>query len=322
MKYLRLLLTIPLLAFIPNTEIETGIETQQSAAKPKASEKMREFVCSISKYARGVKPGFVIIPQNGIEVAFNNLDPEGETNKAYMDAIDGFAVEDLFFDGTLKTDSYRLAMLRKVTKDKQVLFSDFITTPDAVETVAQKSQTENFLFFPRTKTNEHYHTIPENIQDENANDILKFADAKNYLYLINASAYRTKKQYLDAVAATNYDLVAIDLYYENVKLTAKEVAPLKIKANGGKRLVLSYMNIGAAENWRYYWKKGWKINNPLWIKKKYQGYDDEFYVQYWHPEWQKIITGNKNSYIKKILDAGFDGVFLDNIEAYYALYNK
>jgi cysteinyl-tRNA synthetase len=81
------------------------------------------------------------------------------------------------------------------------------------------------------------------------------------------------------------------------------------------------VNIGAAENWRPYWKKDWKINNPVWIKKKYQGYDDEFYVEYWHPAWQKIITGNKNSYIRKILDAGFDGAFLDNIEAYYALYH-
>ncbi len=322
LKYFRLLIALPLFAVMTTPAQTKRIATQRIQAKPKASEKMRELVCDISKYARGIKPGFIIIPQNGIEVAFNDLNPQGKTHSGYMAAIDGVAVEDLFFDGKLQTDTYRLHMLREFRHEKQVLFSDYITTDASVEKVADLSHKENFLFFPRTKTNEHYHTIPKNIPDENSRDVTKLAEAKNYLYLINASAYKTKKDYLDALAATNYDLVAIDLYYDDAPLTPKDIEPLKTKANGAKRLVLSYVNIGAAENWRPYWKKGWKINNPGWIKKKYHGYDDEFYVQYWHPEWQKIITGNKNSYVKKILDAGFDGAFLDNIEAYYALYHK
>ena len=38
-------------------------------------------------------------------------------------------------------------------------------------------------------------------------------------------------------------------------------------------------------------------------------------------DWQEIIYGNDDSYAKKIIDAGFNGVYLDNIEAYYFLYN-
>ena len=83
-----------------------------------------------------------------------------------------------------------------------------------------------------------------------------------------------------------------------------------------------YINIGSAENFRYYWDGNWIIGDPAWIKKKYEGYQDEFYVEFWNPEWQKIIYGNNNSYMKKILDAGFDGAYLDNVEAYYFLYNK
>jgi len=82
------------------------------------------------------------------------------------------------------------------------------------------------------------------------------------------------------------------------------------------------MNIGAAENWRYYWYGNWIINDPVWIKKNYAGYEDEFYVQFWHQDWQNIIYGNDESYLKKIVDAGFDGVYLDNVEAYYFLYNN
>lgn len=32
--------------------------------------------------------------------------------------------------------------------------------------------------------------------------------------------------------------------------------------------------------------------------------------------WQAIIYGNDNSYLKKIIDAGFDGVYLDIIDAF------
>ncbi|MDX9931725.1 MAG: endo alpha-1,4 polygalactosaminidase, partial [Bacteroidales bacterium] len=93
-------------------------------------------------------------------------------------------------------------------------------------------------------------------------------------------------------------------------------------ANGAQRLVIAYMNIGSAENYRYYWQDDWKLHNPNWIKKKYEGYDDEFWVEFWNEDWQKIIFGNNDSYTKKIIDAGFDGAYLDNVEAYYFLYYK
>ncbi|HRN98953.1 MAG TPA: endo alpha-1,4 polygalactosaminidase, partial [Flavobacterium sp.] len=133
--------------------------------------------------------------------------------------------------------------------------------------------------------------------------------------------FETKEAFLKAVEATNYDLIVIDLYYDNTAfpLTAYDVARLKKKANGGKRLALSYINVGAAENWRYYWQPEWKLESPAFLKKKYQGYDNEFYVQYWDGEWRDIIFGNDDSYMRKILDAGFDGAYLDNMEAYIYL---
>ena len=85
-------------------------------------------------------------------------------------------------------------------------------------------------------------------------------------------------------------------------------------------MVISYINIGAAENWRYYWKDDWKLHHPRWLKKPYKGYQDEIWVKFWKKDWQEIIYGNDNSYMKKILDAGFDGAYLDNVEAYYFLY--
>ena len=288
----------------------------------KAAVKMQDFVIDISKYARSIDSNFVIIPQNGPELAFEKLNTDGKFRKAYIDAIDGIAVEDLFYNGKPKIDQYRLQILRKLQTEKQVMVSDFITKDDAIELIKSQSSKENFLLYPRVSSNEHYREIPEIVPNENDKDILQLSDAKNYLYLINPANIRTKRAYIKAISETNFDMITIDLFFNDEPLTPKDVEQLKRKANGGKRLIISYVNIGAAENWRYYWNRNWQLNDPIWLKKKYVGYEDEFYVQFWHEDWKNIIYGNPESYVKKILDAGFDGAFLDNVEAYYFLYNK
>lgn len=288
----------------------------------KAAVKMQDFVIAISKYARSIDSNFVIIPQNGPELAWEKLNTSGNFRADYLNAVDGIAVEDLFYDGKLKTDKYRLQLLRKLQTKKQVMVSDFITDSTAIDAVKSQIQKEGFLLYPRLSNNEHYREIPEIVPQENDKDIIKLSDAKNYLYLINPANIRTKRAHIKAIAETNFDLVTIDLFFNGEPLTPADLEKLKKKANGGKRLIISYVNIGAAENWRYYWKRNWTLNDPVWIKKKYVGYDDEFYVQFWHDDWKKIIYGNPESYLKKILDAGFDGAFLDNVEAYYFLYNK
>jgi hypothetical protein len=43
-------------------------------------------------------------------LAFTNLDSDGGLNGEFMRAIDGFGVEELFYDGKLKVDKYRLGV--------------------------------------------------------------------------------------------------------------------------------------------------------------------------------------------------------------------
>ena len=42
----------------------------------------------------------------------------------------------------------------------------------------------------------------------------------------------------------------------------------------------------------------------------------------WNKDWQNIIYGNENSYLNKIIDANFDGVYLDIIDAFEYYENK
>ena len=90
-----------------------------------AAEKMQEFVISISNYARSFDPDFIIIPQNGIELAFNNIDPNDGQNSAYMAAIDGFGVEELFYNGTFSLDEERLAIFSSI---KKIMVSEYVTS--------------------------------------------------------------------------------------------------------------------------------------------------------------------------------------------------
>jgi cysteinyl-tRNA synthetase len=48
--------------------------------------------------------------------------------------------------------------------------------------------------------------------------------------------------------------------------------------------------------------------NPDW-----QG---NFAVRYWDPAWQSLIFGQASAYLDLVLDAGFDGAYLDRVDAF------
>lgn len=308
----KLLILIPLLVLLASC-----FKSRRSDA---VGEKMQDFIIDISEYARSVDPDFIVIPQNGSELAFNYLCQEDGLKPELMGAIDGFGIEELFYDNVYQMDEERLGFLREIVTQKSVMVSEFVGSESNVPDAWAKNAAEGFLCFPRSPNNYDYMYIPDTVYFENSNDITKLSEAQNYLYLISNDNYSTKQAFLDAIAATNFDVVLIDLFFEDTPFTAAEIESLKTKANGGKRLVISYISIGSAENYRYYWQEDWKLHNPNWLKKAYDGYEDEIWVKFWKEEWQNIIFGNDDSYIKKILNAGFDGAYLDNVEAYYFLY--
>lgn len=287
-----------------------------------ASYKMQNFVIALSSYAKQIHPNFIIIPQNGVQLAFNNTNFNDGINTNYLQAIDGFALEELFYNGKSISPDERLDYLQVVKPFKKIMVSEFVKDEVNISDAYYKNHSEGFACFVRDKDNYYYTQIPPTINNVNNNDILSLTDVQNFLYLINAENYSTKQQLIQALKNTNFDLLLIDLFFNDEQLTQSDLQQLKTKLNGGKRIVISYMNIGSVENYRYYWQKDWKLHHPKWIKKRYKGYKDEYYVEFWNQEWKDVIYGNDQSYLKKILDAGFDGVFLDNVEAYYFLYKN
>jgi cysteinyl-tRNA synthetase, unknown class len=79
---------------------------------------------------------------------------------------------------------------------------------------------------------------------------------------------------------------------------------------GGEKIVLAALPISHAENYRYYWRGDWEPGNPPWMENLYPGAEATYRVRYWDPGWQSILYGSPNSYLDRILAAGFDGVYI------------
>lgn len=58
---------------------------------------MRNLVIHLSEYAKSSHSGFLIIPQNGIELITGNGEENGVLQTSYLNAIDGNGQEDLFY---------------------------------------------------------------------------------------------------------------------------------------------------------------------------------------------------------------------------------
>ena len=70
---------------------------------PDIRQAMIDFVISLSQYAKAIDPDFKVIPQNAVGLlALSEAHPD-VPNTAYLNAIDGVGVEDLWYDGN--TDS-------------------------------------------------------------------------------------------------------------------------------------------------------------------------------------------------------------------------
>lgn len=284
---------------------------------------MRELVIGISQKAKAVHPGFIVIPQNGIELVTVTGEENGSPHMAYLDAIDGHGQEDFLYgydndDEATPADvtAYLKSFLdTSKLSGNTILVTDYCATPSHVSGSYSSNAAFGYTSFaaPERSLNVIPSALPNNI---NNNVVASLSQAKNFLYLINPENFASKANFIAAVTATNYDAIIIDLFLNDEVFTAAEIAQLKNKANGGKRLVICYMSIGEAEDYRYYWNESWNSNKPDWIAAENPDWPGNFKVKYWNADWQGIIYKNIDSYLTKITTAGFDGVYLDIIDAF------
>jgi cysteinyl-tRNA synthetase len=123
----------------------------------------------------------------------------------------------------------------------------------------------------------------------------------------------------DLVADSPYDLMVIDFARDgsaDQAFSRDDVAKMKRKPDGGERILLAYLSIGEAEDYRSYWQRDWQIAPPTWLGAENPDWPGNYAVHYWDPQWQRLIIGAPDSYLDRIVEAGFDGVYLDRIDAF------
>ncbi len=84
-------------------------------------------------------------------------------------------------------------------------------------------------------------------------------------------------------------------------------------------IILAYVDIGQAEDWRWYWKNQWRPGRPEWIVTvDPDDWEGCYPVAYWDPEWQDIVIYGSNgmSHLQVALQNGFDGIYMDWVEGF------
>ncbi len=121
---------------------------------------------------------------------------------------------------------------------------------------------------------------------------------------------------LAQIGSSAYELAVIDYSADGsggAAFTAAQIA--RLRASGCHRRVVAYFSIGEAESYRWYWQSTWRpgaANTPSWLADEDPDWPGNYWVRYWDPGWQAILF----QYLDRILAAGFDGVYLDRIDAY------
>ncbi len=320
------LITVTVLMAVTLSGCGDDSTSPEQSDKREYRQDMRDFVIGISAFAKGINPDFLVITQNGHELLTENGEETGALSTEYIHAIDGVGREDLFYgyydDNEITPESEKNLMMAFMdiaeSNGVEVLVTDYCWTPSFMKHSYDVNDSKGYISFSADHRElDNIPACPETLFHCNASGITSLADAKNFLYLINSGCYLSKKDLLDAMCATDYDIVITDLFYNTgEELSPDDVLSLKFKANGAARLVISYMSIGEAENYRYYWQPEWNTQPPSWLAGENPDWPDNYKVRYWDREWQNIMYGSGDSYGKKIIDAGFDGVYLDIIDAF------
>lgn len=145
------------------------------------------------------------------------------------------------------------------------------------------------------------------------------APARTNLNDVASWGYQLQYVDRDLVASSDYDLMVIDFSHDGSAATAftwAEVQAMRRKPDGSSRIVLAYLSIGEAEDYRSYWQSSWAASPPGWLGQENPDWPGNYAVRFWDPRWQDVILGSPEAYLDRIIAAGFDGVYLDRIDTF------
>ena len=301
-KALWILVIIIFTVILSSGCVYTVEESVVDIINPKQA--MRDLVIAISSHAKDTHPEFMVIPQNGLGI----LEGDQEAVNAYLEAIDAIGQESLYYgyegDGEPtpkeETDFLEAYIQQVIEAGKEVYLIHYTNNLEQMRIAEERSQllgAKNF-FAERCLA-----SIEPDLGHQ------------DFLYVINPQ--EEGFNFIEQFEAINIPLLIVDIYDGMGNLLTEEmINQLKRNKDGSQRKVVAYMSIGEAEDYRPYWENNWYEKAPSWLMDLNPMWEGNYKVAYWDLAWHDIIVNDEDSYLNKILDRGYDGVYLDIIDAY------
>lgn len=151
---------------------------------------MRLFVGEISDYAKAVIPGFVIIPQNGIEIVTTGSTAEDEAAADYLSKIDAIGQEDLFygysFDNQKSPSSFtdHIEPYCSVAKSSNVsiLVTDYCSSTAKMDDSYSLNESRGYISFAAdSRELDRIPSHPSVPHNTNAAQVTSIGQAKKFL---------------------------------------------------------------------------------------------------------------------------------------------
>ncbi len=147
------------------------------------------------------------------------------------------------------------------------------------------------------------------------------------LHSVTSWAYQTQDLEadgaVDALVASDYDLLVIEPTRSNVGSEGFDTAGLVRRLHERGKLVLAYVDIGEAEDYRTYWQDEWRAPSTggpgipdFLLATDPGGWSGDYPVAFWDERWKDIVIYDEGSLLDMALDDGFDGIYMDWVEAY------
>ncbi|NQU61969.1 MAG: hypothetical protein HQ512_12630 [Rhodospirillales bacterium] len=306
------------------------------AAPGDLRQQMRKFIQSISGFARRYRPGFTILTRGGLELMIKR-DPANEErispSRAYMRSLDGVLVDGLFFGRKVFGEPPRdevLAFNLKLTdiakkNGLRVFVVDYGTDPKTVDESHRRNKKRGYISTTVPAPLSELSSLPAYPRipfGENSKSLNSVSSVQNFAYLANSQAFGRVDEFAMKMHENNFDLIIVDVYHGRKPLSRQAVETLKFKKIGARRLVFARVDIGTATSYSYFWKPKWREGSPTWINAPVRDDPDRYFVQFWRPEWQRIITGDTKSYIYGAIAQGFDGIVLEGVEEAYRFFES
>lgn len=156
------------------------------------------------------------------------------------------------------------------------------------------------------------------------------ADVRFWAYQIQRLEDDRSIDMIDELVESRYDLLVLEPTRSDRDSTDFDTAGMVRRLHDSpgstddrNKLVVAYIDIGQAEDWRTYWEADWvaptetaRGTPDFLITIDPDGWSGNYPVAYWDDRWKDLMIYNDDSVLQQVLDDGFDGIYMDWVEAY------